>query len=308
MNCHNGRRDDPEDRIQSRLDDSRSTGPHHGPQAEMLTTLNVWTWDEILPTSPHLVAAVPGGEGNSCVNCHMYEPSPSGHDTDAGMHSFSMVSQEGVDNVAACVDCHGNVGESFDEKKFYINGIADHDGDGVDEGLQHEIEGMLDTLYAALPTDEEGDFVVDSATTSFDVAAAMYNYSFVEEDRSLGIHNPAFTVALMQLSIDRARGIASSIENPELGVVHAYKLSQNYPNPFNPSTQINFSLKAAGMVNLKVYDVLGREVVTLVNDQMTAGEHIVEFDASALASGIYIYRIATANGEFNAMKKMVLIK
>jgi hypothetical protein len=239
----------------------------------------------------------------------MYEPPPPfvQHDVTAGMHSFSMVSQEGEDNVEACSDCHGNVGETFAEKKFYVDGNADHDGDGVEEGLQHEVEGLLDTLYSVLPKDEDGDFVVDSATTSFDVAAAMYNYSFVEEDRSMGIHNPAFTVALMQLSIDKARGVSTAIENIDMGVApHAYKLSQNYPNPFNPVTQIEFSIKEAGNVKLVIYDVLGREVQILVNEEMAAGSYNAQFDGANLASGIYFYRIEAGN--FTALKKMMLIK
>ncbi len=305
MNCHNSRRELP-DRIISDLARDRDPGPHHGPQAEMLTTLNTWTWDEDLPTSPHLIAAVPGGEANSCVNCHMYEGEESGHEVTAGMHSFSMVNQEGEDNVEACSDCHGNVGESFDEKKYYIDGNADHDGDGVEEGLQHEVEGLLDTLYSVLPQDDEGDFLVDS-TTSFDVGAAMYNYNMVEEDRSLGIHNPAFTVSILQLSIDKARGVASAIENLDEGVApHSYKLSQNYPNPFNPVTLIEFSIKEAGNVKLVIYDILGREVSILVNEEMAAGSYQAQFDGANLASGIYFYRIES--GKFTALKKMMLLK
>ena len=304
MNCHNSRRELP-DRIISDLARDRDPGPHHGPQAEMLTTLNTWTWDEDLPTSPHLIAAVPGGEANSCVNCHMYEGEESGHEVTAGMHSFSMVNQEGEDNVEACSDCHGNVGESFDEKKYYIDGNADHDGDGVEEGLQHEVEGLLDTLYSVLPQDDEGDFLVDS-TTSFDVGAAMYNYNMVEEDRSLGIHNPAFTVSILQLSIAKVRDVALSI-SPVAGVTPVeYSLSQNYPNPFNPYTQIDFSIKKAGKVSLKVYDMLGREVATLVNDNMQAGTYKAKFDGAQLASGIYMYRIIAE--DYTAIKKMVLLK
>ena len=236
----------------------------------------------------------------------MYEPTPSGHETDAGMHSFSMHSQDGDDNVAACEDCHGNVGETFAEKKFYINGNADHDGNSKEEGLQHEVEGLLDTLYSVLPTDEDGDFVVDSATTSFDVAAAIYNWEFVVEDKSMGIHNPAFTVAILQLSIAKVRGDALSI-SPITGIAPAeYSLSQNYPNPFNPYTQIDFSIKKAGRVSIKVYDMLGREVATLVDDNMQAGTYKARFDGAQLASGIYMYRIMAE--DYTAIKKMVLLK
>jgi hypothetical protein len=85
-----------------------------------------------------------------------------------------------------------------------------------------------------------------------------------------------------------------------------YALYANYPNPFNPSTNIVFDLPEAAPVTLVVYDVLGREVVTLVDQNQTAGRHMVTFDASDLASGIYFYMIKS--NDFRAMKKMVLVK
>ena len=85
-----------------------------------------------------------------------------------------------------------------------------------------------------------------------------------------------------------------------------YSLNQNYPNPFNPSTQISFGLPKSGNVKLVVFDILGREVKTLVNEFQTAGTHSITFDASSLASGVYFYSI-TAN-DFTATKKMLLIK
>lgn len=91
-------------------------------------------------------------------------------------------------------------------------------------------------------------------------------------------------------------------------------LSQNYPNPFNPSTVISYQLPVIGFVTLKVYDILGREVATLVNEEKPAGEYEVEFDAtnlpsrqgSALTSGIYFYQIKA--GEFSETRKMVLLR
>lgn len=85
-----------------------------------------------------------------------------------------------------------------------------------------------------------------------------------------------------------------------------YRLKQNYPNPFNSSTQIKYGLIRAGMVRLKVFDVFSREVATLVNGFQAAGVYNVNFDASHLASGMYIYRIET--GSFTNVKKMMLIK
>jgi hypothetical protein len=86
----------------------------------------------------------------------------------------------------------------------------------------------------------------------------------------------------------------------------SYQLLQNYPNPFNPSTQISYVLKNSGMVSVKVYDILGREVATLVNEEQTGGLHTLNFDASNLASGMYIYKIDA--GSFHSSKKMLFLK
>ena len=85
-----------------------------------------------------------------------------------------------------------------------------------------------------------------------------------------------------------------------------YSLAQNYPNPFNPNTSIKFSVPKAVNVTLKVFDVLGKEVATLVNEVKQPGFHTADFNASDLASGIYFYRIDA--GEFSSVKKMILVK
>jgi len=83
-------------------------------------------------------------------------------------------------------------------------------------------------------------------------------------------------------------------------------LSQNYPNPFNPSTNISFELPQAGIVQLKIYNLLGQEVANLVDGRMNSGNHSVNFDASQFSSGVYIYRLAAGNQSIT--KKMMLIK
>ncbi len=86
----------------------------------------------------------------------------------------------------------------------------------------------------------------------------------------------------------------------------AFALYQNYPNPFNPTTSIGFRIAESGLVTLKVYDVLGREVSTLVEEYKSAGEYKIEFNALSLPSGIYFYRIQA--GDFIDTKKLILIK
>ena len=95
--------------------------------------------------------------------------------------------------------------------------------------------------------------------------------------------------------------IEIDIEQPSV-----FYLGQNYPNPFNPSTNIKYSIPADGLVTLKVYDLLGKEVVTLVNDYKQAGTFDVVFDGSNLASGVYYYQLIT--GELTATKKLMLTK
>jgi hypothetical protein len=93
-------------------------------------------------------------------------------------------------------------------------------------------------------------------------------------------------------------------------VPQGFTLSQNYPNPFNPSTKIQYTIGKAGLVTLKVYDVLGREVATLVNGRQEAGSYIVSFGINngtvGLSSGVYFYRLEA--GSFVSTKKLILMK
>jgi len=95
-----------------------------------------------------------------------------------------------------------------------------------------------------------------------------------------------------------------------VGLPTVYSISQNYPNPFNPSTKIDFELPYDSKVSILLYDISGREVGKLVNEQLTAGYHNVQFNGSNLASGMYFYRISANGGSQNfiSTKKMVLIK
>ena len=88
--------------------------------------------------------------------------------------------------------------------------------------------------------------------------------------------------------------------------VTSYNLFQNYPNPFNPNTTIKYEIPKDGLVTLKIYDILGAEVATLVNEERSAGRYEVNFDASSLASGVYIYRLNV--NDYANVKKMILLK
>jgi hypothetical protein len=106
--------------------------------------------------------------------------------------------------------------------------------------------------------------------------------------------------------VDAGLIIPTGVEPPAPTVAADFSLGQNYPNPFNPTTTISYSLPVGGTVFLKVYALDGREVASLVKDNQSAGTHAVQFDASRLASGVYVYRLQL--GSFAQTKKLLLLK
>ncbi len=126
-------------------------------------------------------------------------------------------------------------------------------------------------------------------------------YSFVDKNLVGGSH---FVYRLKQVDVDGSFEYSEAIEIEVLPV--KYQLDQNYPNPFNPTTTIKFSLPQAGKVRLDVYNLLGELITTLVNKNFEAGFQSVQFNASNLASGIYIYRLSS--NSFSQVRKMMLLK
>jgi hypothetical protein len=101
--------------------------------------------------------------------------------------------------------------------------------------------------------------------------------------------------------------VLNALENMEGSAIPlTFTLKQNYPNPFNPSTTIEFTFPKPEFVTLKVYNILGKEIITLVKDKLNAGNHTYQFDSNNLASGIYYYQLLA--GEFKEVKKMVLLR
>ncbi len=109
---------------------------------------------------------------------------------------------------------------------------------------------------------------------------------------------------IVQKMINTEDGVATIESAPELAAT--FELKQNYPNPFNPTTQIPFELKEAANVTMKVYDLTGREVATLLNSYQSAGSHTVAFDGTSLASGTYLYKLDVNGNQFS--RTMVLMK
>ncbi len=100
--------------------------------------------------------------------------------------------------------------------------------------------------------------------------------------------------------------VVTGVEDELSTLPKQYALEQNYPNPFNPTTSINYQIPELSFVTLKVYDVLGSEVTTLVNEEKPIGNYEIEFNTKGLPSGIYFYRLQA--GDFIQTKKMVLLR
>ena len=127
-------------------------------------------------------------------------------------------------------------------------------------------------------------------------------------DRTVNVGS--YSYRLKQVDFDGTFEYSNVIE-VDVPAPAEFGLDQNYPNPFNPSTKIAFQLAVDSKVSLKIFDVLGQEVATLVNTNLVAGSHNVNFDASALNSGVYLYRIEATGidgANFIDVKKMILTK
>jgi hypothetical protein len=139
-------------------------------------------------------------------------------------------------------------------------------------------------------------FVEGKGTTT-----EMQNYSFIDKNLQSGLYN----YRLNQIDFDGTQEVVGEL-TVHLGSPDQFSLSQNYPNPFNPSTTIKYSIPTSEFVTLKIYDVLGNEVATLVNGVKSSGSYEIEFNAANLSSGIYFYTFKA--GKYTETKKLILTK
>ncbi|GBD86947.1 hypothetical protein BMS3Abin03_00872 [bacterium BMS3Abin03] len=143
---------------------------------------------------------------------------------------------------------------------------------------------------------EEIGFVQGNGTT-----ARQHSYSFIDENLLAG----KYKYRLKQIDFDGTFEY-SNILDVEVDLPNEFSLQQNYPNPFNPTTSIQYSVGSRQFVKLKVYDVLGNEVATLINEEKPTGEYEVKFDGKNFSSGIYYYRLQAGN--YIETKEMILLK
>ncbi len=203
MNCHMGRRDAESYAVPANA--STHFGPHYSNQTDMLAGTNAITFGRRLPNSIHSSALKDG-----CVNCHMYVPKEgepgykavaTGHAEDRmsplGEHSWRMaveIDGEHIENTGACVTCHGEL-DSFES----LMSAEDMDGDGTKESTVDEIKGLLDEVGKLLPPLGEPGVVTTKDFTPLQMKAA-FNWKFVHEDGSHGLHNYQFAANLLKLT------------------------------------------------------------------------------------------------------------
>ncbi len=145
------------------------------------------------------------------------------------------------------------------------------------------------------------DFEKIGFVPGFGTSAEKHFYSFID-DKAVDIR---YFYRLKQIDFDGSYKYSDVIETKNIQKL-SYSLEQNYPNPFNPSTSIQYAIGNRQFVQIKIYDVLGNEITTLVNEVKPQGRYEVNFNAGSLANGVYIYKIQT--GDFISSKKMILIK
>jgi predicted CXXCH cytochrome family protein len=228
--------------------------------------------------SPHTTVVT-----EKCVTCHVWmrdfaDPIPA-----YTGHTFIPVGE-------ACTTCHAD----YDSLAY-----------GFDyRGVQTEVTGLLADLEALL----EAATPADSLTDLF--MQARFNRDFVEGDGSHGIHNTEYTRTILEASIAELGTLVDVKQVPDL-VPKEFALAQNYPNPFNPATEIRFSVAKSEFVQLDVFDILGRHVVSLIGDQMEPGEYRAVWDGKdthgqGVISGVYFYTFRSES--FTMTRKMVLLK
>ena len=161
---------------------------------------------------------------------------------------------------------------------------------------------LIATIGRGIQTYTDQDYAFTGTYTDLMLSYDVRQYYLTEGTYSTQNYVSVFGTYNTKM-VSKGNIAKSNVESEE---INNYGLEQNSPNPFNPSTIINYQIPNNGIVSLKVYDILGREVMTLVNEVKMPGKYSVRFDASNLTSGIYIYQLKT-NG-FTSIKKMILAK
>lgn len=295
------------------------------------TVINCGTPGVGTPIAPVVGATLtPGGQFDSCVTNTGLTSSgvTTGYNWNTGTSSWTISMWLTIPTTASIGYIFGDPGAS--SFRCFHNGVA-----GADNLLVRftAAGGASDVLVTGIgPNPTVVTVVYDSAAaqvraykngvlattvgqtlnmtggTGFKVAGYSTSAGILGKIDEFRLYKRALTPAEITATYNTDIGdcIVTGISGNNNQIPGTYRLEQNYPNPFNPTTNIKFGLPNSGVVKLVVFDVLGREVTTLVNEFKTAGQYVVDFDASMYSSGVYFYRIESGN--FIETKKMLLVK
>lgn len=210
------------------------------------------------------------------------------------LSGFNGISFGGVKCIKVPFYDYPNIGEKDTLLSIAFTNITPEDTFRFDYSYAQYLSSYIDSLVVSMSTDNGQTFRPVFAEGGPHMAtsqATTLSYAPSASTQWVTYHYPMSSILTL---------------NPVKPVPATYKLYQNYPNPFNPKTTIKFDLPHTVNVTIKIYDLLGREIVTLLNDKVNAGSHTVEFTPTNLASGIYFYRLVA--GDYTEVKKMALIK
>jgi hypothetical protein len=174
--------------------------------------------------------------------------------------------------------------------------LAHHEADTLPDGFRSMESNMTVFGFGRQPT--------SSNTTRWMTAVPQrLTMGFAEDSLTA---STTISDAFRDLNVTLGAATTTDVDDKTEILTPAFSLEQNYPNPFNPTTEIRFQMSHPSSVSLRVYDALGREVRTLVNEELKAGSHKIFFDAGELAGGVYYYRLTA--GDFVSTRKLVMIR
>ncbi len=219
---------------------------------------------------------------------------------------------ERIDSLTACVYRYTN-DTIFTNNEYLIDSLLSNSGDyfsGSYYGYS-STPGIFSTLCLNFYADTVLNYPTEIRELADESIIPVTNLLFAKGFGFVNSSSCEFGCGITYLKYAKIEGVEygtqiTGVDNKNYIQPENYILYQNYPNPFNPTTNIQFSIPHSGIVTLKVYDVLGNEIRTLVNEEKTAGTYNIEFDGSNLASEIYFYVLRT--GGFVQSRKMLLLK
>jgi hypothetical protein len=290
-------------------------GPHHGPQTDMLEGVNGYNYGLVIPTSDHASIS------NTCVACHMQSISSSDPAfLHAGSHTFEVAWSGTATNApesltAACKQCHGSTVTSFD---FPVEDFA---GSGVPQGVQTQVQTLMNKLALLLPGGENNvlnNTVTPAPNWTVPQLEAAYNYLFVQSDGSLGVHNTAYAVGLLQASIANLTGTSVPGGLPDAWAVEYFGSITNpaaAPNAINNTNGVpNWMMYALGLNPTQSGITVPGGVVwedgsQLVNSATNGNIHIytaaeVSFNTAA-GSTYQIQAISSLSGDWSNVGNLI---